>query len=179
MVKNKGQMKIQQMAIMLLAVTIFFAMIGLLIIGIKVADLRQSSDTIKEQNTLTLAMKIANSPELSCGGAFGDVKLNCIDLDKAIVLKENINKYSINTRDSFWGRDVNIEISRIYPDYGNKECNIVTYPNCGVVKMFEDRGGFSNYNYVLLCRKTQIDGTTADKCELGQIRISYEQWNQE
>ena len=108
--KNKAQLKIQQMAFMLMAVTLFFALVGMFVLVIKFSGLKESASILEEKNALLLVTKIANSPEFSCGEAFGSAKINCIDADKVMMLKENIEKYK-----GFWGGETNIEIRKIYP----------------------------------------------------------------
>lgn len=180
MVRKKAQLKIQQMAIMLLVVTIFFVMIGLLVLSITTANFRTEAEQIREYNALTLANKISNSPELRCGEAFGGTKINCIDLDKAIILKEKIDMYEINSKDTFWGRDVNIKISRLYPEVDNVPCtSTAIYPNCKYIEMFKNTGEVTASNFVLLCRKASEGNSFYDKCEIGEIEVGYKEWNQE
>ena len=95
---KKGQLKIQEMSFMLLAVTIFFVLVGVLILSYKLSGLRKMATDLNEENAMTLATKLANSPEFSCGEAFGNIKTSCVDADKLMVLRENIDKYS-----KFWG----------------------------------------------------------------------------
>ena len=58
---KKGQMKIQQMAFMLLAVTLFFVIAGLFVLMIVFSGVKQSAQAINEQNALSLVSKIADS----------------------------------------------------------------------------------------------------------------------
>src|SRR3989338_9802156 len=102
---------------------------------------------LEEENAMLLATKIANSPEFSCGNAFGTTKIACIDSDKMIVLKENINKYS-----NFWGVS-NIEVRKIYTDSKDAVCNLGNYPNCNVIRLqSQEIKGTPMSNFVLLCR---------------------------
>lgn len=169
---NKSQMKIQQMAFMLIAVMIFFALVGLLIVTIGFSGLKEKATALQEENAMLLASKLANSPEFSCGQAE-----NCIDLDKIISLKENINKYKTDNK-NFWGVS-GIEIIRIYPAPINKkkliECTQENYPNCDKITLISGEG-IAPENFVSLCRK-EFDSesyTTYDKCELGKILVKYE-----
>ena len=61
-IKNKGQMKIQQMAFMLIAVTLFFSLVGMFFLVIFVSNLRESASILEEKNALLLVIKLANSP---------------------------------------------------------------------------------------------------------------------
>jgi len=73
---KQGQMKIQQMAIMLLAVTLFFILVSIFILTFRLAGLKESSVLLEEKNAQLLVAKLANSPEFSCGNAFGTGKIN-------------------------------------------------------------------------------------------------------
>lgn len=169
-IKNKrGQMKIQQMAFMLIAVMVFFALVGLLVVTIGFSGLKEKATALQEKNAMLLASKLANSPEFSCGQSFGS-KENCIDLDKVFVLKDKINNYK-----NFWGVS-GIEIMRIYPkDSKLIECISSNYPNCNKITLISGVGT-SAENFVSLCRK-EFDSETNlvyDKCELGKILVRYE-----
>ena len=162
-------MKIQQMAFMLLAVTLFFVFVGLFIFMIAYSGLKDSASTLEEKNALLLVTKLANSPEFSCGGSFGNEKTNCIDADKVMALKTNSNKYS-----NFWGVD-SIEIRKIYPvAYGVRvECTLTNYPQCDIIKILDNGISSEFSNFVSLCRKENIEGKVHDKCEIAKITVSY------
>ena len=162
---KKGQMKIQQMVFMLVAVTLFFALAGMFFITVVFSGAKESAESLEEQNALLLVSKLANSPEFSCGEAFGSTKINCIDSDKAMALKNSINKYS-----GFWGVD-GIEIKKIYPE-DIRVCTFENYPDCGEIVLLSSRGtGVSNF--VALCKKENIEGQIYDKCELARITVYY------
>ena len=167
--KNKGQLKIQQMTFMLIAVTLFFVLVGMFIMVIKFSGLKESSAELCEKNAMLLTTKLANSPEFSCGDAFGSSKTNCIDADKMMVLKGKIDKYK-----DFWGVS-NIEIRKIYPTNSEVLCNLGNYPNCDIIKIIsENTTGSYSSNFVSLCRKESFEGIVYDKCELAKVMISYE-----
>jgi len=169
-INKKAQMKIQQMAIMLLAVTLFFILVGLFVLSFKLASVRGMAAELEEKNAMLLVSKISNSPEFACGNAFGTGKLDCIDSDKAIVLKSSIDKYN-----EFWGGNIeNIEIRKVYPAGTGIECNIANYPNCDVIKMFDKPiAGTALWNFALLCKKEDKNGRKYDKCEIAKIFVSY------
>ena len=169
MVNNKkAQMKIQQMSFMLLAVFFFFALVGLIMISMKFSNLENSSKDLEEKNALLLITKLADSPEFSCGDAYGNTKTDCIDWDKIMALKENIGDYL-----SFWGIS-NIEIKRIYPE--NKEilCTLSNYPGCDTVKLVDKpSSGYDKSNFVSLCRKEKYNGNVVNVCELAKLIVRY------
>ena len=129
MKNNFGQIKIQQMAFMLIAITVFFALVGMFFLTIEVSRIKNSSGDLEEKNALLLVTKLANSPEFSCGESFGSGKVNCIDADKVMSLKKYTKDYS-----NFWGIS-NIQIRKIYPVNNGKECNSGNYPYCDIIKI--------------------------------------------
>lgn len=170
LLKNKAQMKIQQMSFLLLAVFIFFVLVGMLILSISLSGLKDASTKLQAENARLLVTKLANSPEFSCGLAFGtSEKTNCIDVDKIMILKENINKYS-----EFWGV-TSIEIRKIYPQNKNITCTSANYPNCDVIKLKGTSKGYGIANFVAWCRKEKYNEEVQDKCELAKMIVRYEE----
>ena len=164
-------MKIQQMAFMLIAVFIFFALVGMFLLTFKMGSLREKATLLQEKNAMLLLTKIAESPEFSCGEAFGNNrKTNCVDVDKVMVLKESATKYN-----GFWGIS-NIEVRKIYPTFDEKiVCDYFNYPECNVIEIVSGESeGIGLSNFVSLCRKEYVDNSVQDICELGRIIISYE-----
>jgi len=167
---KKAQMKIQQMSFMLLGVFLFLALVGMIILTVKFSDLKQSATDLKEQNAILLIIKLANSPEFSCGNVYGNQKTDCIDEDKIMMLKENIGKYI-----SFWGVS-NIEIRRIYPENKGIECTISNYPKCDTIKLIDKPAlGYDKSNFVALCRKERYEDNIINKCEMAKIIVRYEE----
>ena len=168
MVKTKAQMKIQQMAFMLIAVTLFFVLVLMFFLVVKFSGLKGSAQALEEKNALLLVSKLANSPEFSCEESFGKNKINCVDADKAMMLKESIERY-----EDFWGVK-NIEIRKIYPEREEKVCELGNYPDCNVIRMRSEVGGFDASNFVVLCRKESSEGGFYDKCEIAKMMVSYD-----
>ncbi len=156
---KRGQMKIQQTAFMLMAVTLFFILVGIFILVFRFSGLRQSATLIGEENAMLLVTKLANSPEFACGGSFGDSKyeVSCIDGDKIMMLKERINKYS-----GFWGV-AEIKIRKVYPD-------------SGVIELYSEEVNKlpAVSNFVSLCWKEDSDSGVYAKCELARLIVSSE-----
>src|SRR3989338_863588 len=181
---KRGQMKIQQMAFMLIAVTLFFALVGLFIANVFFSGLKESAAVLEERNAILLVSKLANSPEFSCGEAFGTTKVNCIDFDKVMALEKNIKKYSDA---DFWGVS-GIEIVKIYPSTGgNVLCTVENYPNCNKIEIIKANSGTGVSNFVALCRKQAKSDEVydeegnfvaaysyiADVCEIARIIVTY------
>jgi hypothetical protein len=152
---KRAQMKIQQTAFMLIAVTIFLVMAGMFFLTIKLSGLKEAASSLEEENARLLVTKLANSPEFSCGEAFGSKKIDCVDLDKVNALIKNIDAY-----EDFW--DVSgIELRKIYP-----EEEVIEIYN-------KEKGGFTYSNFVSLCSKENEGGNIYDKCELARLFARY------
>ena len=164
----KGQMKIQQMAFMLMAVTLFFVLVGMFILVIRFTDLKKSAQALEDKNAMLLVTKLANSPEFSCGDVFS-AKVNCIDVYKVMALKENIERY-----EDFWGVE-SIEIRKVYPDNGNILCSKNNYESCGVIEILSSNNPNalpSTSNFVSLCLKDSEESVIYDKCELAKLIVT-------
>jgi len=167
---KKGQLKIQQMAFMLIAVTLFFVLIGLFLLTLQLEGLKNSATKLEEKNVRLLIDKIASSPEFYCGDSF-EGEIDCVDLDKVMALYNNIDNYR-----GFWGV-AKITIEKVYPkDYESILCTQTNYPNCGEIDLYSSnlKKGAQYSNFVALCRKEIISEEIYDKCELGRIFITNE-----
>lgn len=166
---KKGQLKIQQMIFMILAVFFLFILVGLFFLSVSMTNLKKSALNLEEKNSMLLVSKLANSPEFSCGNSFGTSRLNCIDFDKVMALSRNIEDYS-----EFWGV-AKIELRKIYPE-SNVVCKDSTYPDCGIITILDNNVKtlpFS-YNFVSLCRKEVDETGIYDKCELARLMVASE-----
>lgn len=169
-INNEGQLKIQQMAFMLMAVTLFFVMVGMFVLVFRFSGLKESATILEEQNAMLLVTKLANSPEFSCGNAFGSSRINCVDADKVMMLKENIAGYS-----DFWGV-AEIKIRKIYPNMGDIPCTLSNYQDCGVIEVLSKNVNLlpASSNFVSLCKKESYNEEIYDKCELAIFMVSSE-----
>ena len=152
---------------MILVVFFFFILVGLFFLSIAMNNLKKSSIDLGEKGSMLLVSKLANSPEFSCGNAFGTSRINCIDFDKLMALKKNAGTYS-----EFWGV-VKIELRKIYPE-SNIECQSANYPTCGIIKILDKNVKTLPYssNFVSLCRKETSEAGIYDKCELARLMIA-------
>lgn len=120
---KRGQMKIQQMAFMLVAIVIFFSMIALIYFSISLTNLRHKYTELKDAEARELVRKLSGAPELtftagsSCSG--------CVDFDKAFVLSQRYG--------GVYSQLVNLEylsIEKVFPQSTNGECDAGNYPDC-------------------------------------------------
>jgi hypothetical protein len=169
---KKGQFKIQQMAFMLIAVVVFFALVGIFVLAYKLSSIKATANVLEGQNAMLLVSKLADSPEFSCGMAFGETRANCIDFDKVMALRNDMSKYR-----NFWGVS-GIEIRKIYnaEDENEISCSLANYPNCNAIKLLDSSaGGYDYSNFVSLCWKQGNEGSAYNKCEIARLTIRYKE----
>lgn len=159
---KRGQFKIQQMAFMIVAVTIFFILAGLFYLSIYIQGIAEKANEQRERKAVINAEFFAETPELTCGS-------NCIDTDRLMVLK-NRTSY----RD-FWPYS-SIEVRRVAPRGSGRECTFGNYPDCDAYTLLDKkvRNTRKVSNFVALCRKESFEGFVTRKCELGKIVLGVE-----
>jgi hypothetical protein len=161
---TKAQLKIQEMAFMILAVFLFFILVGVFVLSIVYSGIYEEANRIKEDRTLSAVVSLADSPELACISA----KSNCIDGDKLITLIDN-NRY-----ENFWpfsslrvikasGFGVNEE--------SLVECNFANYPDCDIFNVYDRNVSNERAiaSFVAFCRKEYENTYTYDRCEIAKI----------
>lgn len=161
---EKGQTKIQEMAFVLIAIIVFFAMVALVYFSIRLSSLREDVITQREQSARETVRKLSDIPEFSWAGCS-----NCIDVDKVLVLKERFEGAYKN----FWELDY-LAIERIYPNGSVGECTLSNYPDCTTISLIKktDSYGSPVSAFVALCGFDIAYGGV--KCELGKIYASAE-----
>ncbi|MEK6855875.1 MAG: hypothetical protein AABX66_01815 [Nanoarchaeota archaeon] len=154
----KGQLKIQEMAFVLVAIVIFLGLVALIFFSIRLNNIKNEAATLKEEQAAALVRHISGLPELSwdCPG--------CIDLDKAIALK-NSKDISLN---NFLELDY-LMIEILYPLQKKGNCVIGNYPDCSQILLINDTKDFgvASSAFVTLCR-WQSD-KQQEVCALGKV----------
>lgn len=159
---SKGQMKVQQMAFVLVAIVIFFVLVGMLFLVLQVSSLKNSAENLRDVESIENVKKIASAPEFSWTI---DECESCVDLDKIFLLKER------QSYKEFWDFSL-LRIEKIYPS-GEGECTRNNYPNCGKITIIEKNQIFNaKSSFVSLCRYEPSEKYY--KCELGKIVLAGE-----
>jgi hypothetical protein len=159
---SKGQIKIQQMAFILVALMIFFSIALLIFMTFRLSGIRESAFELREAEARETVRKISSTPEFS----FTSDCSSCIDLDKVLILKDR------KSYEGFWDFDY-LQIEKIYPKYEG-ECDKFTYPDCRTITIIEKEDfGTPVEAFVSLCRWEESQEGYF-KCELGKIYISGE-----
>ncbi len=160
---RQGQLKIQEMAFMLLAVVVFFAIAGMFFLVIMYNDLIGSANLLAKEKAISTAVNIANTPEFSCGETL------CIDADKLLVM-QNRQDY-----EDFWPV-ASIVVTKVSRDKEIIECTEKNYPYCNYFKVYDS--GITNIEmvetFVSLCRKDKANEYIYNKCEIGKVLVGFE-----
>jgi len=148
LIGKKGQLKIQEMAFVLLALVVLAGIVFVFTIRLNANQLSSGLESINQQRALSLRDKIAALPELKCA------KQTCIDEDNANVIKNYDLDYL------FQGLS-GAKIIQIYPT--SKE--IVLYQSNKPTNQ-------SYSTFVNLCRQEQSGSTFDYDCGLAMLLIS-------
>ena len=162
---SKAQMKIQQMAFLLVALTIFFAIVGLIYFSITLSNVRNSAKELEDEEAILLANKLVGSPELAFTSSSGCA--SCLDMDKAFQLKEKNIDELLNVEHLF--------ITRLSPEYPETECTQINYPgDCDKIILLEGGDSYATKSaFVTLVRWDNSLGSSGGyRYELGRIEVS-------
>jgi len=163
---KKGQLKIQEMLFMLLAVFFFFILAGLFLFSIVYNNLYKEATRVAEERTFSSITNLAESPEFSCG------KSNCVDADKLMALIKYESEK--NNYEDFWPFSslVIVKSSAFDKKWDDMvECNFNNYPNCEKFVVYDKEvpNERALSSYIALCRKEIDEGYTYDKCEIARL----------
>ena len=161
---SKGQTKIQQMAFVLVAIFIFFAIVALFYFSVSTRLLESNVEDLREQEVIATVRKIAGTPEFvwsvyDCA--------SCVDLDKIFVLKDRV------TYQDFWKNINFLKVERVHPKYEVDECIRGIYPLCNSIVIVDDETKTVTHSaFVSLCRYD--NEKKFNRCELGKIVMGFE-----
>lgn len=134
---KKAQMKIQQMAFMLVAVMIFFGMVAIVYFTIVFANLRDTADDLREEEAKELARQMSGTPELMFS-IKAQPYSSSVDLDKAFLIHKDPNS---PFKKRYWNLDY-LMIERLYPPPSRDEdCSTSNYPECKYLTLIDERPG--------------------------------------
>jgi hypothetical protein len=161
--KNKAQIKIQEMAFMLVAVFFFFILAGLFVFSVFYLNAIKEANKIKEFKTLSSITNLANSPEFNCV----DLKSNCVDSDKLITLIDR------KIYKNFWQfSSLKVVKESAFNKTEDKmiKCNSENYPDCDVFLIYDNKIKNERLisSYVALCRAEYAEGYY-EKCEIAEL----------
>ena len=155
---TKGQLKIQEMAFVLVAIVIFFAIVAIFVVNFAFSGVKNSAQDVKEEQARQLVTTLAGSPEFR----WSEDCSNCVDKDKLFTIKKD-TRYT-----DFWKLDY-LAVQTIYPTRTG-ECVSTNYPDCGTITLVKktDNIGIPSQAYIALC--SYVDGKK--QCDLATIMAS-------
>lgn len=157
---SKGQLKIQQMAFVLVAFIILLGLVAVFFISVKTSSLRKDASSIKHEQAQELVRKLAGTPEFAWTS---EDCASCVDLDKIMALKNRTSYRNL------WGESITLlQIRRVYPSPGEEiECTNGNYPACTKITLLDKRENYTSEDaFVALCH---IEPQAYAKCDLGKI----------
>lgn len=161
--KGKGQMKIQQMAFMIVAVFFFFILVGLFFLGIQFKDIKSGAAQLQKEQAISSLGVIVDMPELN----YDSRESMTVDEDKLKIMSGDFGM----DYDLFWPV-ASIEVYKIYPAFDEvKECPGV---GCNYYKIYDNgQRDVKTYSaYVSICKKVKESGFAYyDKCSIGKIVV--------
>jgi hypothetical protein len=157
-----GQMKIQQMAFMIVAVFFFFILVGLFFLNVSFKGIKLSAAELQKEQAISSLGVLSDMPELGCGSR----ESFCLDRDKLRVLSGGLG----NFYEGLWPV-ASVEVNIIYPGSGN----IVKCPaaNCNSFKIYDNgqRNQKKYSTFVSICERVREKGVAYDRCEIGKLIV--------
>ena len=150
-ISHKAQMKIQEMAFVLLALALLAVIATLFFVRFQSGKLAEAGELAKQQTAISLLDKIASMPELSCSE--GEI---CIDQDKVLIIKNEQDKLA----NLFQG----IKEARIKP----------VYPAGGDIIFYQSGKANESYQtFVNLCKQEKSGLSFEWNCGMAVLIIGY------
>lgn len=157
---SKAQFKIQEMAFVLVALMMLFALVAVIYINVRTSSFHTDVEEQREEEARLLVRKMATTPEFAW---LSTTCAHCIDTDKLLILREHA-KYK-----EFWDLDY-LAIEWVSPNHQG-ECTRSTYPQCGTITIINRTIGTPVSTYVALCRH-EANAQASMQCDLGKISAS-------
>ena len=159
---KNGQMQIQQMAFMILAVFLFFILAGLFLLGVQFKDLRTDVVQLETEQAISSLKVIADMPELN----YDSHESMSLDEDKLNILSGNLSSYY----SEFWPV-ASVKVYKLYPKFDE----LVKCPalDCNYFEIHDNKQeNVRTYStYVSICKKIRETGYVYDKCEIGKLAV--------
>lgn len=159
---KKAQMEIQQMAFMIIAVFIFFALVGMFFLRIQVGGIKSSAAQLQKEQAISSLQVIADMPELN----FDSTETMTIDEDKLRVMSGEFGQYY----DLFWPV-ASVEVYKIYPAFD--EVIKCPAPNCNYYDLYNNNQSDTRMfsGFVSICSKQKEFNSVYDRCEVGKLVV--------
>jgi len=165
---KKAQLKIQEMSFMIMAVFLFFVLVGLFAFALIYSNLNKQANEIAKQRAYSSITNLADAPEFICTGS----RPNCIDADKVLALIEYESKNK--NYENFWPFTSLIVIKSSGFDKSEANmipCTKLTYPNCDKFVVYDKhvRNEAFVSSFVAICRNDIDNNLVYEKCEIAKL----------
>jgi hypothetical protein len=163
--KNKGQLKIQQMAFVVMGIFLFFILVALFFVGWQYRSVQGSFEELQTEQAISFLKVVADMPELNCDAR----ESLCLDEDKVRAMSSgNLGK----TYEGFWPV-ASIKVYKIYPAFveeGTIECPL---PDCNYYDIYNSgQSGLKEFStYVSLCRPEKYKEYVYENCEIAKLLV--------
>jgi hypothetical protein len=159
---SSGQFKIQQMAFMILAVFIFFVLVGLFFMRIQFSDVNGGFAELQRQAALSSLSTIANMPELS----YSSSEEFTLDKDKLVIMASTFS----SDYEEFWPV-ASVKVYKVFPKFEEVvKCPAV---NCNYYEIYtNNQKNVKEYStFVSICKRVKDKTYYYDRCELGKLSV--------
>ena len=153
------------MAFMLVAVFIFFTLVGLFFLQVSLGGIRSSAQQLEREQMMASLISLTQIPEISCS----DGSSNCIDEDKILVLSDSSYNQIYN---SFWPI-AKIQVYRVNSDFSSFGEIRCPQANCNYYVVFDTNQEQvqTQSSYVSLCKNSRQGSSVFKECELALLSI--------
>jgi hypothetical protein len=146
---TKAQMKIQEMAFVLLALALLAGLVLIFVIRFQSEDITKAGQEVKQAEAVSLLERISSLPELNC-----QKSEICIDEDKAVFISQNQDKVR-----NLFQNIKKAQIRRVYPE--GETINLYQF-------------GQANQSYstfISICKLDKIGSAFEWSCGIGQLEL--------
>jgi len=160
--QRRGQMKIMQMAFMIVAVFFFFVLVGLFFLSIQFKDIKGGAAQLQKEQAISSLKVIADMPELS----YDSSEAITLDEDKLKVMAGGFG----NLYEEFWPV-ASVAVYKLWPVADElKQCPGV---GCNYYELYDNgQSNVKTYStYVSICKKVKESGFVYDRCEVGKLVV--------
>lgn len=163
-INKKAQLKIQEMAFVLVAVIFLFALVLLMFAAIQSRQTQKYAIQSREARAITFLEVVSALPELRCSSSFSSTsEAVCVDRDKLAFFNSSLSMqeiYSVLWKNALISK---IEVQEVYPI-------IIPTPSYIVYKLDNTQNISSRTysTYAALCSESSRGST----CSIGKIKVT-------
>ena len=162
---KKGQLKIQQMAFVVMAIFLFFILVALFFVGWQYRSVQGSFEELQTEQAISFLKIVSDMPELNCDAR----ESLCLDEDKVRAMSSgNLGK----SYEGFWPV-ASIKVYKVYPAFSESGVVKCPLPDCNYYEVYDSgQGGIEEFStYVSLCRPEKNGGFFYEDCEIAKLLV--------